>query len=96
MLIPTVIETSPRGERAYDIYSRLLRERIIFLGSAIYFAYGLQRPVWGNAKGQLLGFLAYDLVLIVPFVRLSFASSLPQLQAALQRLQRELAAAKQR
>ena len=35
MLIPTVIETSTRGERAYDIYSRLLRERIIFLGSAI-------------------------------------------------------------
>jgi ATP-dependent Clp protease protease subunit len=35
VLIPTVIETSPRGERAYDIYSRLLRERIIFLGSAI-------------------------------------------------------------
>ena len=35
MLIPTVIETSARGERAYDIYSRLLRERIIFLGSAI-------------------------------------------------------------
>jgi ATP-dependent Clp protease protease subunit len=35
MLIPTVIESSSRGERAYDIYSRLLRERIIFLGSAI-------------------------------------------------------------
>lgn len=35
MLIPTVIETSNRGERAYDIYSRLLRERIVFLGSAI-------------------------------------------------------------
>jgi ATP-dependent Clp protease protease subunit len=35
VLIPTVIETSARGERAYDIYSRLLRERIIFLGSAI-------------------------------------------------------------
>ncbi|HTR11227.1 MAG TPA: ATP-dependent Clp endopeptidase proteolytic subunit ClpP [Paraburkholderia sp.] len=30
-LIPTVIETSGRGERAYDIYSRLLRERIVFL-----------------------------------------------------------------
>ncbi|MDF0678960.1 MAG: ATP-dependent Clp protease proteolytic subunit, partial [Nitrosomonas sp.] len=30
-LIPMVIETSGRGERAYDIYSRLLRERIIFL-----------------------------------------------------------------
>jgi ATP-dependent Clp protease protease subunit len=35
MLIPTVIEESPRGERAYDIFSRLLKERIIFLGSAI-------------------------------------------------------------
>src|SRR5262245_53200375 len=35
MLIPTVIETTGRGERAYDIYSRLLRERIIFVGQAI-------------------------------------------------------------
>jgi ATP-dependent Clp protease, protease subunit len=35
MLVPMVIETSSRGERAYDIYSRLLRERIIFLGDAI-------------------------------------------------------------
>lgn len=43
---------------------------IIFLGSAVYFAYGLYRPVWGNAKGQLVGFLAYDLVLIIPFARL--------------------------
>ncbi|MBU2037130.1 ATP-dependent Clp endopeptidase proteolytic subunit ClpP [Patescibacteria group bacterium] len=34
-LIPTVIEKSPFGERAYDIYSRLLKERIIFLGGAI-------------------------------------------------------------
>lgn len=34
-LIPTVIERSPEGERAFDIYSRLLKERIIFLGSAI-------------------------------------------------------------
>lgn len=34
-LIPTVIEKSSSGERAYDIYSRLLKERIIFLGSAI-------------------------------------------------------------
>ncbi|OGY43047.1 MAG: ATP-dependent Clp endopeptidase, proteolytic subunit ClpP [Candidatus Buchananbacteria bacterium RBG_13_39_9] len=34
-LIPTVIEKSPMGERAYDIYSRLLKERIIFLGSPI-------------------------------------------------------------
>ena len=35
MLIPTVIEKSQFGERAYDIYSRLLRERIIFLGGSI-------------------------------------------------------------
>ena len=34
-LVPMVIEQSSRGERAYDIYSRLLRDRIIFLGSAI-------------------------------------------------------------
>ncbi len=35
MYIPMVVEQSGRGERAFDIYSRLLRERIIFLGSAI-------------------------------------------------------------
>lgn len=34
-LIPTVIEQTSRGERAFDIYSRLLNERIIFLGSAV-------------------------------------------------------------
>lgn len=34
-LVPTVIETSSRGERAYDIYSRLLKERIIFLGEEV-------------------------------------------------------------
>ena len=35
MLVPTVIESTNRGERAFDIYSRLLANRIIFLGSAI-------------------------------------------------------------
>ncbi|MBU3912250.1 MAG: ATP-dependent Clp endopeptidase proteolytic subunit ClpP [Candidatus Omnitrophica bacterium] len=35
MLVPMVIEQSDRGERAYDIYSRLLKDRIIFIGSAI-------------------------------------------------------------
>lgn len=35
MLIPTVIEKSQFGERAYDIYSRLLKERIVFLGGVI-------------------------------------------------------------
>ena len=35
MLVPTVIEQTNRGERAFDIYSRLLAERIVFLGTAI-------------------------------------------------------------
>ena len=35
MLIPTVIEKTQSGERAYDIYSRLLKERIIFLGDEV-------------------------------------------------------------
>ncbi len=35
MLIPMVIEQSNRGERAYDIYSRLLKDRIVFLGAVI-------------------------------------------------------------
>jgi ATP-dependent Clp protease protease subunit len=35
MMVPMVIETSSRGERAYDIYSRLLKDRIIFLGDAV-------------------------------------------------------------
>ena len=34
-LIPYVIEQSPRGERSYDIYSRLLNDRIVFLGEQI-------------------------------------------------------------
>ena len=35
-MVPMVIETSPRGERAFDIYSLLLKERIIFLGTQIH------------------------------------------------------------
>ncbi len=34
-LVPMVVEQTPRGERAFDIYSRLLKERIIFLGSGV-------------------------------------------------------------
>ena len=34
-LVPTVIEQSSRGERAFDIYSRLLKDRIIFLGEEV-------------------------------------------------------------
>jgi ATP-dependent Clp protease, protease subunit len=35
ILVPTVIEKSHQGERAYDIYSRLLKDRVLFLGTAI-------------------------------------------------------------
>ena len=42
----------------------------IFIGDAFYFLYGLFRPHWQNARGQLLSFLAYDLVLIIPFMAL--------------------------
>jgi ATP-dependent Clp protease protease subunit len=35
VIIPTVLESTARGERAYDIWSRLLRDRIVFLGSAL-------------------------------------------------------------
>ncbi|MBN1494610.1 ATP-dependent Clp endopeptidase proteolytic subunit ClpP [Candidatus Peregrinibacteria bacterium] len=48
ILIPTVIEKTTAGERAYDIYSRLLKDRIIFLGSAINDA------VANNVIAQLL------------------------------------------
>ena len=41
---------------------------VMFLGAAAYFVFGLLEPRWENAGGQLAGFLAYDLVLIVPFL----------------------------
>ena len=34
-LVPTVVESTPRGERAFDIYSRLLKDRIVFIGTPI-------------------------------------------------------------
>ena len=35
MLVPMVVEQTARGERAYDIYSRLLKDRIVFIGTPI-------------------------------------------------------------
>jgi len=35
MLVPIVVEQTGRGERSYDIYSRLLKDRIVFLGGAV-------------------------------------------------------------
>jgi hypothetical protein len=40
----------------------------LFLGSCVYFAWGFFRPSWHNARGQLLAFLAYDLVLLPRYV----------------------------
>ena len=53
-VLPTVIEQSGRGERSFDIYSRLLRERIIFLGTAI------DDAVADSVVGQLLYLEAED------------------------------------
>jgi hypothetical protein len=52
---------------------------LMFIGAATYFAYGFLRPSWQNAAGQLAGFLAYDLVLIVPFIQ-HFARVTPDLR----------------
>ncbi|MBD3280497.1 ATP-dependent Clp protease proteolytic subunit [Candidatus Dojkabacteria bacterium] len=52
-LVPTIIEKTREGERAYDIYSRLLKERIIFLGSGI-------TPEVANAVVAQLLFLEKD------------------------------------
>ncbi len=48
--IPTVVEQSPRGERAYDLWSRLMKDRIVFVGSEI-------EPVMANIVVAQLRFL---------------------------------------
>lgn len=50
----------------------------IFFGNMVYFIYGLLYPTWNNARGQLIAFLAYDLVLIVPFL-LHFQTVQPEM-----------------
>lgn len=64
------------GQEASVIYG------VIFLGAAVYFVYGLLHPVWGNAGGQMVGFLAYDLVLVVPFLQ-RLGTVPPELRASL-------------
>lgn len=53
MIIPTIIENTGRGERVYDIYSRLLKERIIFLGDPI------SDQIANNIMAQMI-FLEYE------------------------------------
>jgi hypothetical protein len=54
----------------------------IFIGASIYFLYGFIKPNWGNMCGQLIGFMAYDAVLLVPFLR-HFDSVKPEHQLSL-------------
>jgi hypothetical protein len=54
----------------------------MFLGAAGYFVYALLRPSWNNSAGQLAGFLAYDVVLIVPFLQ-RLPTVAPQFQTGL-------------
>lgn len=54
----------------------------MFLGAGVYFAYALLYRSWANATGQLAGFLAYDLVLIVPFLQ-RVTTIAPQFRASL-------------
>ncbi len=54
MLVPVVVEQTNRGERAYDIYSRLLKDRIIFIGS------GIDDPISNLLIAQLLFLDAED------------------------------------
>ena len=49
-LIPTVVEQTPRGERGYDLWSRLMKDRIVFIGSEI-------EPVMANIVVAQLLFL---------------------------------------
>lgn len=57
-----------------DTFPWTLRDEVsvvygwLFLGAAVYFGYGVVVPRWHNACGQLLGFLAYDIVLLLPFL----------------------------
>lgn len=54
----------------------------IFLGAMCYFLFAVYKPTWGNAQGPLMGFLAYDLVLIVPFLQ-HFATVIPEQRISL-------------
>lgn len=54
----------------------------MFAGAAAYFVYALLRPSWFNSAGQLAGFLAYDLVLIIPFLT-RLPTVTPQFQTGL-------------
>ena len=53
-MVPTVVEQSGRGERAFDLYSRLLRERIVFLGGSVSQNRSIDDQVADSIVAQLL------------------------------------------
>ena len=55
----------------------------IFLGAGVYFIHGFIWPGWQNGCGQLLGFLIYDLVLIVPYFQLLLGNEWPENRTSL-------------
>lgn len=61
LVSPNVVpwDVTPEGSVIYGL---------IFLGASAYFVYALRNPFWENAVGPLLGFFAYDAILIVPFI----------------------------
>ncbi len=63
-LMPYVIESTTRGERAYDIYSRLLKDRIVFIG------FPIEDQMANIAIAQLL-FFSFSSVFLIAFVILS-------------------------
>ena len=65
--VPTVIESSSRGERAFDIFSRLLRERIIFLGSEIDDDVANDIMLYINSPGGVItaGLAIYDTMQLI-------------------------------
>ena len=50
-LVPVVIEETNRGERSFDIYSRLLKERIIFLGEEVNDISSCSAIIWSGCSG---------------------------------------------
>ena len=64
-LVPTVIEQSSRGERAYDIYSRLLKDRIIMLSGPIEDEIQLLRNFYSLMRKIQLKIFTYTLIHLV-------------------------------
>ena len=76
-LVPMVVEQSSRGERAFDIFSRLLRERVVFLNgpiddgvSALIWVFtstywGKKSDLWGRKPVMIIGLLAYSISFVL-------------------------------